>query len=243
MLAFHERHPKALAGGEVQMFVRTNQPRFGQPGVNFAPEEKDEIQGITRATFAPRSLEPITLSLRNVRDLQPGKNVIQLTVTGNNVLPYTLSWSYRALKPQNDPQAPVKIATKLATAQAKEGQTVKLTASITNASGKGQGMTVAVIGLPSGLAIPEDAQQLKALAQRHDNGTKPGKISAWELRGRELILYWRDLAPDAKIDVELDLVCRLPGIYRGPASRAYLYYDAERKFWVEPLNIRIAAVE
>ncbi len=99
-------------------------------------------------------------------------------------------------------------------------------------------MTVAIIGLPSGLAVPEDAQQLKALTRLEKNG-----ISAWELRGRELILYWRDLAPDAKIDVELDLVCRLPGVYRGPASRAYLYYDADRKFWVEPLNIRIAAAE
>jgi hypothetical protein len=193
---------------------------------------------MTRANFSPRSLESITLTLRDVGELRPGKNVVQLSVTGNNVLPYTLTWSYRTLKPPGDANAPVKIATRLAAAQAKEGQTVKLSATIENASGKGQGMTVAVIGLPSGLAIPEDAQQLKALTRLEKNG-----ISAWELRGRELVLYWRDLAPDAKIDVELDLVCRLPGIYRGPASRAYLYYDADRKFWVEPLGIRITSVE
>jgi hypothetical protein len=39
--------------------------------------------------------------------------------------------------------------------------------------------------------------------------------------------------------VSLDLVCRLPGEYRGPASRAYLYYNADDKFWVEPLNVTI----
>ena len=55
-----------------------------------------------------------------------------------------------------------------------------------------------------------------------------------------MVLYWRDLAPQAKIDVELDLVCRLPGLYHGPASRAYLYYSADRKHWIEPLRISIA---
>lgn len=234
MLAYHERQPKAMQGGELQLYVRTNQ----QPIVNIGGpiQGQDEIQGAARATFSPRSLDPITLSLRDLRNMQPGKNMVQLSVSGNNVLPYTLTWSYRTLKPISDPKAPVKITTKLAADKAKEGQTVKLTATIENASGKGQGMTVAVIGLPGGLAIPEDAGQLKALAQA-------SKISAWELRGRELILYWRDLAPDAKNTVELDLVCRLPGVYRGPASRAYLYYDADHKSWVEPLNIRIAEVE
>ena len=69
------------------------------------------------------------------------------------------------------------------------------------------------------------------------------RFYAWELRGRELVLYWRELAPDAKIDVNLDLVCRLPGAYRGPASRAYLYYNADDKFWDEPLAITIHPAE
>ena len=66
-------------------------------------------------------------------------------------------------------------------------------------------------------------------------------VSAFEIRGRELVLYWRDLAPDQKIDVPIDLICRVPGEYNGPASRAYLYYNADRKHWVEPLKVRIAA--
>jgi alpha-2-macroglobulin-like protein len=39
--------------------------------------------------------------------------------------------------------------------------------------------------------------------------------------------------------VPLDLICRVPGEYRGPASRAYLYYNADQKHWVEPLSITI----
>ena len=92
------------------------------------------------------------------------------------------------------------------------------------------GMTVAIIGLPGGLALPEDFAQLKEMTALREKGTKPGLISAWEVRGRELVLYWRDLAPDAKIDVNLDVVARLPGNYRGPAPRAYLYYNADNKF-------------
>ena len=66
-------------------------------------------------------------------------------------------------------------------------------------------------------------------------------IAAWETRGRELILYWRDLAPKQKIEVPIDLICRVPGEYSGPASRAYLYYNADLKHWVEPLKVKIDA--
>ena len=63
------------------------------------------------------------------------------------------------------------------------------------------------------------------------------------LAPRELVLYWRDLAPHQKIEVPVDLVCRVPGQYRGPASRAYLYYNADVKHWIEPLSVKVAAKE
>ena len=69
--------------------------------------------------------------------------------------------------------------------------------------------------------------------------SKPGRISAWESQGRELVLYWRDLAPDAVVELPIDLICRVPGEYRGPASRGYLYYNADVKHWVEPLSVVI----
>jgi hypothetical protein len=48
------------------------------------------------------------------------------------------------------------------------------------------------------------------------------------------------MAPEQKIVLSVDLVCAVPGTYRGPASRGYLYYDADHKHWVEPLSIKIA---
>ena len=81
------------------------------------------------------------------------------------------------------------------------------------------------------------------MTRLRDEGTKPGLISAFEIKGRELVLYWRDLAPRQTIEVNLDLICQLPGEFRGPASRAYLYYTSDLKYWVTPLAITVEAKE
>jgi len=191
------------------------------------------------SSFTAGASEPITLTFSERNGLMAGKNKVIVAVTGKNVFPYTVSWSYQTLTPPSDAGCPVKLSTKLSKDNAQEGETVKLFATVQNATDKGHGMAVAILGLPAGLTIPEDAKQLKEMSKLRDNGTRPGAISSWELKGRELILYWRDLAPKQKIDVELDLICRLPGTYRGPASRAYLYYNADHKDWIEPLAITI----
>jgi hypothetical protein len=47
------------------------------------------------------------------------------------------------------------------------------------------------------------------------------------------------LAPEQNIELNLDLISRVPGNYSGQASRAYLYYNPELKHWVEPLRVAI----
>ena len=113
---------------------------------------------------------------------------------------------------------------------------MRLTVKIENQSDKGQGMATAIIGLPGGMTIPEDLKQLKEYIRVPEDGKRP-TLSAFEIRGRELVLYWRDLAPKETIEVPVDLICRVPGEYSGPASRAYLYYNDDHKHWVEPLKI------
>ena len=66
-------------------------------------------------------------------------------------------------------------------------------------------------------------------------------MSFFEIRGRELILYWRGMAPKQTVELSLDLIAETPGEYRGPASRAYLYYGAEHKQWIAPLDITVKA--
>jgi hypothetical protein len=170
--------------------------------------------------------------------LKPGKNNLRIEITGKNVFPYTLAWSYNTLTPASAENCPVKLTTKLARDQVNEGGTVRLTATVENVSGKEQGMAVAILGIPAGLTIPESLEQLKRHALVSDGKSL---ISFFEIRGRELVLYWRGLAPCQKIEVPIDLNCRVPGEYRGPASRAYLYYNADTKYWVEPVKVAIGA--
>ena len=89
---------------------------------------------------------------------------------------------------------------------------------------------VAIVGIPGGLEVRHD--QLKELV-------KSNKIAAYEVIGREVVLYWRSLAPAEKVEVPLSLVAAVPGTYTGPASRAYLYYTDEFKHWAPGMTVDI----
>src|SRR5262249_865713 len=152
------------------------------------------------------------------RYLHTGRNEVQISITGQNQFPYTLACSYQIESPPSEPGCVVKMATSLDRTTVEEGEAVHLNVTLENLEDRVQSMTVAIIGLPAGLTLPEDMKQLKDHARVREDGAKPGLISAWETRGRELILYWRDLAPRQKIEVPIDLSARVPGDYTGPAS-------------------------
>jgi hypothetical protein len=118
----------------------------------------------------------------------------------------------------------------IAAKEVKAGGTVGLEADLTNATDKWQPMTIAILGLPAGLQPRE--KQLDELK-------KAGVIDFYETRAREIVFYWRSLDPNQKIPLRLDLVAEWPGQFTAPASRAYLYYTAERKQWCEPLKVTV----
>jgi anti-sigma factor RsiW len=197
-------------------------------------------------SFEAGTLDAITVTLPEPeKHLHAGKNAVMVEITGDkNLFPCTLSWSYRTLKPVSAENVPVRLSAQLDRQTANEGETVHLTVTVENTRNEGQGMAVAIVGLPAGLALPKDLKQLKQHAALRNDGTERGLISYFELRGsRELVLYWRDLAPSQKIEVPIDLICDVPGEYRGPASRAYLYYNGDVKHWIEPLRMTILAKE
>jgi len=170
--------------------------------------------------------------------LKPGDNTLRVEITGkDNHFPHTLSFTYRTAQPLSKAAVPVTLHTRLANSELREGQSVRLDVQVRNTSGKDQGMAVAVVGLPGGLSLPENLEQLRNYCRVPDKG-RP-QLGAFEVQGRELILYWRDLAKDQVINLPIDLIARIPGSYRGPASRAYLYYNADDKHWVEPLKVSI----
>ncbi|HYV38766.1 MAG TPA: alpha-2-macroglobulin, partial [Gemmataceae bacterium] len=183
-------------------------------------------------TFTAGVQDPIVIELPDDKSLTPDDNAITLEITGKNVFPYTLTWSYMALTPANKETCPVKLETRTLSTKANEGESIRITAILSNVSGQDQGMAVAIIGLPGGCMLPADMQELRKLVQEK-------KIDAFEIRGRELVLYWRTLEKDATNEVSFSVICQIPGQYRGPASRAYIYYNADERFWVRPLEVEI----
>jgi len=175
--------------------------------------------------------EENTISVEGIAaQLKPGENEVKIVLSGNNQMPYALNVSYRSRTPASHPDCPLKLETKLARDQVKAGETVALSATLTNTTDKGQPMTIAILGLPAGLEPRID--QLEKLK-------KEGLFDYFEVNAREVVCYWRALAPSKKVDIKLDLVAEIPGKYVGPASRAYLYYTAEQKQWVEPVSVEI----
>ncbi len=162
--------------------------------------------------------------------LRPGDNHLTIRLTGDNAMPYALDVRYRVATPANHADCPVRLTTKLAGGAVRAGDTVALHAELVNTTDRGQPMTIAILGLPAGLQPRAD--QLEELK-------KAGTIDYYETRAREVICYWRSLAPARKVAIKLDLVAEWPGRYTGPASRTYLYYTAEQKHWTEPLAIEI----
>src|SRR5262249_12789578 len=108
-----------------------------------------------------------------------------------------------------------------------------------NTANSGQSVAVAVIGLPAGLSLSEDSPQLVASQRLTAERGRP-LVGALGGRGRGVVLSWGGLAPRQRGEVPVDLLCRVPGDYRGPASQAYLQYDADHKAWAAPLHIRIS---
>ncbi|MCO6458097.1 MAG: hypothetical protein J5I93_22565 [Pirellulaceae bacterium] len=167
--------------------------------------------------------------------LAGGENPLVLELTGEGQMPYLIDIQYRSPRPISHPDCKLQLQTRLATDKIRAGDTVKLHVQLANDSGADQPMTVAIVGLPAGL---------EPRVERLDELREAGSFDFYEIRGRELVFYWRGLSDkshgERAIKFEIDLLAEIPGTYTGPASRAYLYYTGEQKTWVEPLRVEIA---
>ena len=167
--------------------------------------------------------------------LVPGETELELRAPGFGRLSYALEVLYHTPKPPSDPNCPVRLSAKLAndnteTPTLTAGDTVRLEALLKNTTERGLPMTVAVLGFPAGLE--PRAEELNELRDA-------GAFDYYELRPREVLCYWRTIHPQAEHRFAITLTATIPGEYTAPASRAYLYYTAEQKHWVEPLRVRI----
>ena len=164
-------------------------------------------------------------------ELGPGKHSIVIKMEEGSSMPFSMSVKHYSTLPDSAEQAQVGIQVVLKDRQIQEGGVTEAVVSIANKSDQVIPTPVAIVGIPGGLEVRHD--QLKELV-------KSGKIDAYEVIGREVILYWRFLKANARFDLPLSVVAAVPGSYTGPASRAYLYYTDEYKNWAPGLSVSIA---
>ncbi|HEY4330621.1 MAG TPA: alpha-2-macroglobulin family protein, partial [Phycisphaerae bacterium] len=210
--AYDAANAKPKAPGEVALYV--DDKLVGQP-VPFTTETKSALK------FADFS-----------SILQPGPHDVALRMNGGAEMPFSMSVSYNSLTPATDKLCKLELATWLKDAQIVEGNITEARVQVTNSAGTDAASPIAIIGIPGGLEVRHD--QLKELV-------KAGKIDAYEVNGREVVLYWRNMKPKTSTELSLSLTAAVPGTYTAPASRTYEYYTDEFKQWVEGTTVTITA--
>jgi len=163
-------------------------------------------------------------------DLLQEENTIEIALSEGLSLPYAFTVDYYADKPESSDLCIVDMKLKMNDSTFSEGSGGEITVDIKNTSSEKIGMVIAIVGLPGGMEPRHE--QLKELIASE-------KISFYEIRGREVIFYWKGMKEKQEVGFKMDVIARIPGKYKGPASRVYLYYTDERKKWIDGLECQI----
>jgi hypothetical protein len=152
-----------------------------------------------------------------------GKHEIKVKYVGvKTPLPYSMSINWSTSLPNSDKECAIDLKTKMASKTANVGETVRLTATITNKKSEEVPSTMAIIGIPAGFSV--QPWQLKELQEKK-------VFDYYEIKGNNIAVYYRGMGPKAIKEINLDLKAEMPGEYDAPASAAYLYYTNEFKTW------------
>jgi uncharacterized protein YfaS (alpha-2-macroglobulin family) len=212
IVANDQANAHPTADGSLALFI-DNKP-FGQP-LTFT---KDSKGALTFDSFAS--------------NLTPGPHTIDLRMTDGSEMPFSLGVEFNSITPATDKQCKLDLLTVLKDAQIVEGGITETRVEVANNSPKDAATPVAIVGIPGGLEVRHD--QLKELV-------KAGKVDAYEVNGREVVLYWRQIKSGTKKELSISLTAAVPGTYTAPASRTYEYYTDEFKQWAEGATVKITA--
>ncbi len=165
-----------------------------------------------------------------------GKHDVKVKYVGvKTPLPYSVSMTWNTTLPVSDIACAIDLKTKMSTKTANVGETVRLTATITNKKNEEVPSTMAIIGIPAGFTV--QPWQLKELQEKK-------VFDYYEIVGNNIAVYYRGMDKKAVKEINLDLKAEMPGVYDAPASSAYLYYTNEFKTWsgVDKVTIKKAVI-
>ena len=160
-----------------------------------------------------------------------GKHSVKVKYIGvKTPLPYSVAVSWNTSLPNSNKECAVDLKTKLAEKSVNVGETVRLTATVSNKKNEGIPSTMVLIGIPAGFSA--QPWQLKEMQEKK-------VFDYYEISGNNIAIYYRGMAPSSVKEIILDLKAEMPGEYDAPASSAYLYYTNEFKTWSSTEKITI----
>ena len=162
--------------------------------------------------------------------LNIGQNQVEITVKSNQALPFSMNMDYNTLVPNQHKECTVRMELKTDQTEVKVGELYAVDVELKNISETGIGSTMVRVGVPAGLE--KNLKQLQELK-------KEGKIASFETTAREVILYFRGMAPQETKNIPLRFNAAYPGEFTGKASSAYEYYTKDKKWWINPLQVKI----
>lgn len=164
--------------------------------------------------------------------LGAGRHRVEIAMEGGSEMPYSLEVRLHRATPDSSEECPLTLAVSLSDDSLVEGEIGEAQVVLESRSDEPLPMAVAIVGLPGGLEPRHE--QLKELVRART-------VAAYEVNGREVVLYFRSLDPRASKRIPISVVAAVPGTYTGPASRAYLYYGDEHRTWVAGLRATVEA--
>jgi uncharacterized protein YfaS (alpha-2-macroglobulin family) len=132
--------------------------------------------------------------------------------------------------PQNAKESPLVFSTILSKNQVKIGETVRLSAALSNKTNKTVASPIMLVGIPAGLTA--QPWQLKQIVDRKE-------CAFYEIFNNYIVFYFDELQANALKTIQLDLRSDVSGTYESPASVAYPYYTNEWRVWSQPKEIEI----
>ncbi|MEM9415027.1 MAG: MG2 domain-containing protein [Planctomycetota bacterium] len=177
--------------------------------------------------------------------LTPGEHTVAVQMSGGSKMPYSIAIEFFAETPASSDECALRIETSFPATgglavdpqagfvtpyPVGEGETTEVNVKVTNTTAEGLPTPLAIVGIPGGLEPRYD--QLKELVEQ-------GTIASFEVIGRDVVLYWREMQPEQVVQLSISCIAAVPGTYTGPASRAYLYYTDEHKHWADGLTVNI----
>ena len=201
---------KTQEGGDIEIFVNNEK--------------------VATRQYSPDDMKPVLID-DLAQYLKEGKSTISVKLSGTDrPIPWSVNVNWATYTPDSDSKCKIALNTSLKDTSTAMGEIVRMTTEIANRSLQGQPSPMVVLGIPAGLSV--QMWQLEELEEK-------GLVDFFELEDNKLMLYYRGIGPKEKKIINLDLKAEIPGIYRAPASSAYLYYSSENKSWSNSEEIRV----